>query len=368
MINTLFLQSEVADPYALYAEMRKNAPVCHDRENGIWAVYTHAACRQILESDMARIPPQNPASLPLMNASSTTLTDGFARLANPPRHAARRDAVMRLFASMRPVDGGRLLAELIPASGECDWVGAVARKLPALAVLRAFDFSDSDAATVLDNIERLTKIMLPNKTAQQMEGINAAAECILASCERQLARVGLAGDAQERSLLAANLVGLLVQSVDAGRGLLCNALLQALRLPVLPQGEGWQRMVVETMRYDPPIQNTRRVLAGTVEAGGIMLPEGAAVLLVLASANRDEAVFADAGSFSLQRGNNADQLGFGAGAHVCPAHRFTAELAAGALAAFFGEGRCAELLQPDIAYEPMVNARLPREILLRYSS
>ena len=365
MINTLFLQSEVADPYALYAEMRKHAPVCHDRENGIWAVYAHAACRQILESGMAHIPQQNPASLPSMNASSSTLADGFARLANPPRHAARRDAVMRLFASMRPVDAGRLLAELIPASGECDWVGMVARKLPALAVLRAFGFSDSDTATVLDNIERLTKIMLPNKTAQQMDGINAAAESILALCERQ---PGLAAAGQERGLLAANLVGLLVQSVDAGRGLLCNALLQALRLPVLPQGEGWQRLVIETMRYDPPIQNTRRVLAGAVEAGGITLPAGAAVLVVLASANRDDAVFADAGSFHLQRGNNAAQLGFGAGAHACPAHRFAVELAAGALAAFFSEGRCVELLQPDIAYEPMVNARLPREILLRYSS
>ena len=39
-----------------------------------------------------------------------------------------------------------------------------------------------------------------------------------------------------------------------------------------------------------------------------------------------------------------------------------------ALRAFFQDGRHVELLQEEIACEPMINARLPKAIRLRYSS
>jgi len=370
MANTLFLQSDVADPYAFYAEMRAKAPVFHDTENGIWAVYSHAACKRILESEAARIPPQNPAALPLMRPASVTLVDGFARLANPPQHAARRDAVTRLFACMRSVDAGQLLPELLGPPGECDWVGAVARRLPVLAVMRALAFNDEDVGIVLPRIEPLTRIMLPNKTPSQMAEVNDAAEAILSIADRHLQRSfpDLADTPESRRLLASNLVGLLVQSVDAGRGLLSNALLQALRLHTLPGAGEWHRLVTETLRFDPPIQNTRRVLEADMELDGLVLPRGATVLVVLASANRDEQVFEDGDRFRIDRANSSDHLSFGAGVHACPAHRYAAALAADALRAFFREGRRVALLEDDIAYAPMVNARLPAEIRLRYSS
>ena len=370
MRNALFLQSSVADPYALYADMRAKSPIHFDEENGIWTVCTHAHCKRVLESAPAHIPGQDAALLSLMNASSTTLVEDFARLANPPRHAVRRDAVMRLFQCMRSVDAGQLLPELIAQAGECDWIADVARRLPVLAVMRAFDFDDADIGTVLCRIERLTKIMLPNKTAAQIDDVNAVADDILALAARHLAHrfPALAGTAEASRLHASNLVGLMVQSVDAGRGILSNTLLQAVCLPQRPEGEGWQKLVVETLRFDPPIQNTRRMLGEAMALGGAMLPKGAAVLVVLASANRDEEVFAHAACFDPERGNNDAHLTFGAGTHGCPAHRFATRLAAQALRAFFREGRRVELLQEDITYEPMVNARLPREIRLRYSS
>jgi len=369
-MNTLFLQSEVSDPYALYAEMRAAGPVHFDEENRIWAVYSHAACKRVLASSAARIPAQNPALLPLMNVSSTALVNGFARLANPPRHDARRTAAMRLLGCMREVDAAQLLTHLIEPAGECDWVASVARKLPVLAVLRASAFGKEDTDAILDGISRLTAIMLPDKTSAQIDDINTVAEDILGRAEQHLLHSfpSLTDDSEERRLLAVNLVGLMIQSVDAGRGLLSNALLLALRQPALHEDGEWEKLVAETLRFDPPIQNTRRVLAEEIELGKAVLPEGASVLVVLASANRDENVFDDAHRFKLQRDSQAEHLAFGAGAHACPAHRLAVGLTAAALRAFFGTRRQVELLQEHIAYEPMVNARLPREVRLRYSS
>lgn len=370
MENTLFLQSDVADPYALYAGMRARRPVHFDERNGIWAVYSHAHCKRVLESATAHIPAQHPASLSAMSEAAQTLVTHFARLANPPRHAEMREAAMRLLGCMQRVDVAQLLSGLLGPSGECDWIGQVGKKLPALAVMKAFGFSDSDAASVLPRMERLIKIMLPNKTAAQVDDVNAVAGDVLAIAERHLVHAfpALAGSEGTLRLHASNLVGLMVQSVDAGRGILGNALLQALRLPELPQGDGWHSLVTETLRFDPPIQNTRRVLVHEIELDGIVLPEGVGVLVVLASANRDEQVFENAGAFDMGRSNNAAHLTFGAGAHACAARHFATALAADALRAFFGEGRRVELLQDGIGYEAMVNARLPREIRLRYSS
>ena len=168
----------------------------------------------------------------------------------------------------------------------------------------------------------------------------------------------------------ANLVGLLIQSHDAGRGLLCNALLQLLQRGkgVPADSAGWQGVIAETLRFDPPIHNTRRVLAQALEVGGRVLPAGAAVLLVLASANRDEAVFEQGDRFNAERTNNNAHLSFGAGAHACAAHHFASALAARTLAALFRGGRRVALLQRDIAFEPMINARLPKQLPIAYSS
>jgi len=371
MENTLFLQSEVSDPYAFYAHMRAAHPVFHDARNGNWAVYAYADCKRVLETSSAHIPSQNPASLPLLNTSSATLVANLARLANPPHHAASRQTVMRLFECMRQVDVAALLARLVGTAGELDWVEAVCTKLPALAVLEAFCFSAEDIDAILPQVGPLTKIMLPEKSAQQAAAINAVTELVYPLVERHLARTfpALVDTADGRALHVSNLVGLLIQSYDAGRGLLANTLLQALN-PHAPRPgdrEGWHAFVVETLRFDPPIQNTRRVLREALTLGEVTMPEGAAVLVVLASANRDEQLFVRADRFDAARSNNGAHLTFGAGAHACAAHHFSVRVTAEAMAALFGNGRQVALLEPAIEYEPMVNARLPKQLRIRCS-
>lgn len=363
MDNALFLQSDIADPYALYDTMLASQPVRYDERNRLWVVYSHAACRQLLQASTTHIPPLPPAPL---NGTVATLAGRLARLSNPPRHAAFRQAAMHLFTQMTPAFSADLLARLLGTRKELDWVEAVCKKLPVLAVMEGFGFADTSIAFVLDHIEAFTKIMLPHKTEQQIAQINAIAPEMLA-----LARAHLQQDTglrtlgeDERITYACNLIGLLIQSHDAGRGLLSNALLQTLAHRPAHESD-WRAMVVETLRFDSPIHNTRRVLTEDMEIGGKRLKQGDAVLLVLAAANRDPAVFSQPAQFDAARANNGEHLSFGAGTHMCAAQHFAVKLAADALAALFADDREVQLMEPALAYEPMVNARLPRRMRIR---
>lgn len=74
--------------------------------------------------------------------------------------------------------------------------------------------------------------------------------------------------------------------------------------------------VNEAVRLGTPIRSFTRQTAITVDVGGTTLPAGARVMMLFASANRDEDVFPDPNAFRLDR-NPADHLGFGSGIHMC---------------------------------------------------
>ena len=48
------------------------------------------------------------------------------------------------------------------------------------------------------------------------------------------------------------------------------------------------RLVEEVLRYEPPVQGILRVTKAEAELRGVRIPEGAWVLVMLGSANRDE--------------------------------------------------------------------------------
>lgn len=368
MDSTLFLQSEVADPYAIYAARLAQGALAWDEMNGLWAVYSHAACRELLGNPAACIPAHPPASLQALHARAATLQRNLTRLSNPPEHALRREAAMRLHAHLRPVDIGQVLHRLIGGRAEIDWVDAVGRKLPALALLEGFGFDRSDAERIASRVDALTKIMLPNRSVRQTQDVNAAADEVWPLVERHLgARLNMRFDDEAmRAACVANMIGLLIQSYDAGRGLLGNALLQQLADPAAAARDltGMRRAVTETLRFDSPIHNTRRVAAQDIALEGRTIRRGQAMLLVLAAANRDPARFAQPQRYDLDRANNGEHLSFGAGVHACTASRFAVDMAAAALCALFERHPRVRQLQREIRHEPLVNARLPRALAI----
>ncbi|ADP83361.1 cytochrome P450 [Pseudofrankia inefficax] len=76
------------------------------------------------------------------------------------------------------------------------------------------------------------------------------------------------------------------------------------------------RAVEETLRFEAPSPVQARVLSRDVELYGQTVPAGSALLLLNASANRDERHWPDADSFDLHRAPER-HLSFGHGIHFC---------------------------------------------------
>lgn len=74
--------------------------------------------------------------------------------------------------------------------------------------------------------------------------------------------------------------------------------------------------VNEAVRLGTPIRAFSRHTRKRITIAGTTLPRGARVLMVFASANRDERAFPNPDRFDLSR-NPKDHLGFGSGIHMC---------------------------------------------------
>ena len=74
--------------------------------------------------------------------------------------------------------------------------------------------------------------------------------------------------------------------------------------------------IEELLRYEPPGPHVARSVAEDVEFCGQTIPAGSALLLMLASANRDERHFDDPDRFDVHR-RPGGLLTFGRGAHFC---------------------------------------------------
>jgi cytochrome P450 len=76
--------------------------------------------------------------------------------------------------------------------------------------------------------------------------------------------------------------------------------------------------VEEMLRYDSPVQMSRRITLKDVEIGGKQIEKGSFCGLVLASANRDRARWGDtADALNVTRADSSHHLSFGGGVHYC---------------------------------------------------
>ena len=130
---------------------------------------------------------------------------------------------------------------------------------------------------------------------------------------------------------AAQRIVLLVQACAATAGLIRNTLVL-----VDEHRPSWTRtppvadLVAETLRFDPPARRTRRVASTGATLAGALIPSGTEVVLDLAAANRDPAVFTDPDRFLPGR-PDAHHLAFGHGLRPCPGSDHATALACGVL-------------------------------------
>ncbi|HVX21716.1 MAG TPA: cytochrome P450 [Acidimicrobiales bacterium] len=112
--------------------------------------------------------------------------------------------------------------------------------------------------------------------------------------------------------------------------------------------------VEESLRVEPPVLFLCRTATQTTEIGGVTIEAGDRVVAGIASANRDETVYPDAATFSLDRDHPPTHLAFGGGAHLCLGNKMARMEAAVVIETVFAHYRPGELrLAPDFHYELM---------------
>ena len=72
----------------------------------------------------------------------------------------------------------------------------------------------------------------------------------------------------------------------------------------------------EVIRYESPLRAFARQVRDETEIAGTSIPARARVLIMYASANRDENEWDDPGTFDIRR-DAGRQIGFGSGTHAC---------------------------------------------------
>jgi cytochrome P450 len=121
-------------------------------------------------------------------------------------------------------------------------------------------------------------------------------------------------------------VGFLFLLIIAGNEtttkLLANCLLALQRYPserakVAADPARIPDAVEEILRYEGSTQFMARTLTQPTELHGEVMPEGAKVLLLLGSANRDERVWDRPAVYDIDRPRTVQHVGFGHGIHVC---------------------------------------------------
>jgi cytochrome P450 len=334
------------DPYPTYARLRAEAPVYRNDEVDFWALSRHADVTAAFR-DSARFSNANGVSIdPAAWGPNAHRTSSFLGM-DPPRHSRMRALVARGFtprrvAELEPRIRAIAVQHLEPAieSGTVDWISALAGKLPMDVISELIGVPGVDR----DELRRLADLLV-----EREEGID---DVPLAGIEASLTLVGYYQDlvTERRRRPTADLTSALLEAEIDGDRLTDEEIIGFLFLLVVAGGEtttkllgnawwwAWhhpderarvfgatdaaarvrwvEAWVEETLRYDTSTQTLARTATVDVDVGGTTIPGGARVLLLVGSANRDAAVFADPDRYDLTR-DTSQLVSFGVGRHFC---------------------------------------------------
>ena len=153
---------------------------------------------------------------------------------------------------------------------------------------------------------------------------------------------------------------MLIAGHETTVNLIANAAQQMLRQPdhwsaLAADPELAPAIVEETLRFDPPVQLVMRIAGADMQVGDLTGPKGDTMLLLLAAAQRDPAMYDAPDEFRPQR-EISRHLSFGLGPHFClgaPLARLEARITLAKLTARFPHAK----LAAEPVYKPNVTLR-----------
>ena len=131
------------------------------------------------------------------------------------------------------------------------------------------------------------------------------------------------GDRLTKNEVISNIRLLYVAGHETTTNLIGNGLVELFRHPdqfemVRASDQHDANLVEEVLRFNSPVQMTRRIPDHDIEVAGTTVPGGSVILLCAVSANRDPRKFgATANDFDITRVDAKDQVSFGGGPHFC---------------------------------------------------
>jgi cytochrome P450 len=329
------------DPYPVYRRLRDEAPLYHDERLDLWA-FTRFDDVQAAAKDWETFSSSvGGRGNDLDDTYQLFLPAGDLAGVDPPDHTRLRAALRLAFSPsalrsrFEPIVR-RKVSELIDTfahAGHADFARDLARPLPGTTMFSWFGFPEADHPQLLAWFCELL---------ERDPGVRALPDRAIAGRDRMRAYMRDAAD-QRRTARREDLMSLLVDANAAGQisadevlgasmllfvagitttsGLISNSLFHLGRFPnqrhlmrddpsVIPAA------IEELLRYDAPIQTLARTATREVAVHDMVIPEGARVALVWASANRDERRWDDPDLLDITR-KPERHVSFGDGIHHC---------------------------------------------------
>lgn len=333
------------DPFGLYAELRRSAPVCWvDREGGgFWAVTSHPEVSSIGADPVGFC---SSRGILVDEIGTTYDTPPTMMHTDPPQHTRYRRLVQPGFkpSMVRLMEAGvtskaKALIDPIQSGEAVDVVPALSIPFPLQVICELLGVDGSQWRRFFE----WSEAVIPGESEHSEEEraelqaemwgylVGVAEERRVSPAEdlvSVLANVGSprsgegAGDQLSEAELAMFLIQLLVAGNETTRNLISGGLVALAERP-----DQWAALradrslipsaVEELLRWTTPVISFMRTATAPTTIRNQPIAAGDPVLLVYASANRDEAVFGpDAGELRIDRHPNP-HVSFGFGPHFC---------------------------------------------------
>ena len=309
-------------------------------------ILSYELARDILRDNRFRLPPgitlaaQGITSGPLYDKMATSLLglDGppHVRLRKLVSKAFTPRATSRLSDTIHDVMNG--LIDRVLDAGQCDVVTDIARPYPTPIMCALLGAPPEDWQLFADWTEEVFKALNFQPDANFDEAtimrawneldayvddmVVARRDNLTDDLLSELIRAESDGDRLNLDELRMLVAGFLMAGTDTTRNqlaasvqVLCEHPDQWAKLRDHP--ELAMQAVDESMRHSPAACIVPRATVEDVEFGGYMFPAGTFVLANTLAANRDPAIYDDAGRFDIARKDVPPILTFGGGAHYC---------------------------------------------------
>lgn len=372
------------DPYPVYRRLRETRPV--HKTMGMWVLTRYADVREVLRDrttsagliphlisqQAGRLGRQDVSRIDRLGRTSLVFTDN-------PDHARLRGLVNRVFtapavAKLRPrvaEIAERLLARARDEGG-MDAVTGFAAPLPVAVMCDWMALPDSLREHVAGWTHDIRFLLEPGQLkAEDFARVSEVVELFADALEDVVARrrrspgedlvsqLLAAGTAAGDRLSDEELIFVCMMCFVAGnettKSLIGNGLLALLRHPeqdaLLHHRPGLARRAVsEALRYDSPLQLTKRLATRDMPVDGQLVRPGDQILLCLAAANRDPAAFARPDDFDITR-DAKGHLAFGHGMHGCLGGMLAELQAEVAFGRLYGRAERLELLPGELVWQ-----------------